>query len=161
MQPVTVSVSSVEAPDVLAAPVAWSSYLGVAEGLMPGVRALASAGPHCALALTLVCAHALECLLKSFVARVRSSDAALREAALRHDLSALWQLACSEGLAVAAQPPDWVTHLSRLHKPPYYARYAPGVHAVVLPAPEPMTGELAALLSTVRGAVHQCQASQA
>jgi hypothetical protein len=117
---------------------------------MPGLKVLAVASPLPALALALVAAHILECLLKAYLSR-DGSDTELKKPDVRHDLNALWAMARAEGLRVQESPPSWVDRLSDLHKPPYYLRYSTGVHGIVLPGVEPMTSELGALLEIVRG----------
>lgn len=134
----------------VASPAPPYTYLGVAESLMPGVKPLVDALPSgTSVALALVCAHILECLLKAYLSR-GGADTALKKPSIRHDLNALWILAGKERLPVPASPPDWVDRLSGLHNSPYYLRYSTGVHGVVLPAPEPMATELTALLGIVR-----------
>ena len=125
------------------------TYFGVAQSVMPGVKVLAAASPSPALALALVAAHVLECLLKAYLSR-DGSDAALKNRDVRHDLEALWARAFAQGLRVPESPPDWVTCLSGLHKSPFYLRYSTGVHGIVSPGPEPMTSELEGLLEIVR-----------
>jgi hypothetical protein len=130
------------------------TYLGVAQSMMPGVTALGAASPPSPLALALVAAHVLECLLKAYLFRGGPNAALkreLRKNELLHDLTGLWARAFDEGLQVQKSPPDWAGCLSGLHKRPYYLRYSPAVHGIVSPAAEPMTAELAALLETVRG----------
>lgn len=153
MQPVVGTASIVEQPDTVAPAAPPYTYLGVAEGLMPGVAALACSPSPSALASALLCAHVLECLLKAYLSKVRGTDAALKGKGIRHNLTGLWSLAVSEGLAVSLAAPAWVQQLSHLHNAPYYLRYSTGVHGIVLPALEPMTSELSALLGTVRAKV--------
>jgi hypothetical protein len=98
----------------------------------------------------MVSAHALECILKAFLSR-SGDDSRVKQSDVRHNLNALWSLAHSEGLDIPGQPPQWVASLSHLHDAPYYLRYSTGVHGIVTPAPEPMLGELAALIEQVRG----------
>jgi len=117
--------------------------------MMPGVKVLAVVSPPSPLALSLVAAHVLECLLKAYLSR-NGSDAALRDPTVRHDLNALWAMAFAQGLRVPQSPPSWVDCLSGLHKWPYYVRYSTGVHGIVSPGAEPMTSELAALVGIVR-----------
>ena len=150
MQPIIGTASITEEDDVIAAPAPPHTYFGVAQSMMPGVTILAAASPAPPLALCLVAAHVLECLLKAYLSR-DGSDADVRDAKVRHDLSALWGMAFAQGLPVPQSPPAWVDCLSGLHKHPYYLRYSTGVHGIVSPAPEPMASELRALLETVRG----------
>lgn len=125
------------------------TYFGVARNLMPGIHVLAAASPPPSHALSFLCAHVLECALKAYQSR-SGSDAALKDPNVRHDLNALWALANSNGLGVSASPTVWVDRLSGLHKSPYYLRYSTGVHGLVLPATEPMVGELTALLDQIQ-----------
>lgn len=150
MQRVTGTISITEQPDFVAPAAPPHTYFGVAQAMMPGVAILAAAKPSSSRALCLVATHVLECLLKAYLPR-DGSDAAVRDQNVRHDLSALWQMAFDKGLPVAQSPPAWVDILSRLHKPPYHLRYSTGVHGIVSPAPEPMATELQVLLEMVRG----------
>lgn len=125
------------------------TYWGIADGLMPGVRTLADAGPSRALPLAMIAAHALECILKGYLSR-SGNDSAVKQSSIRHDLVALWDRAVSAGLSVARTPPSWVSRLGELHNTPYYMRYSTGVHGLVLPPSEPMASELATLLELAR-----------
>lgn len=149
MEPIT-GTGSLKAQAVKIAPAAPPhTYFGVAQSMMAGVKILAAASPSPALALSLLAAHVLECLLKANLSR-NGSDAAVKKRDIRHDLEALWARAFAQGLRVPESPPDWVTCLSGLHKRPYYPRYSDGVHGIVSPGPEPMTSELEGLLEIVR-----------
>ena len=124
------------------------TYLGVAYGMLPGVKALAVANPTAPLALCLVAAHALECTLKAYLSRDGNDDVVKRPD-IRHNLVALWKLAHIQGLRIPADPPGWVEMLGHLHNSPYYLRYSTGVHGIQSPASEPMTTELGQLLNLV------------
>lgn len=150
MEPITGTASITEQPDLIAPAAPPHTYFGVAQSMMPGVKVLAAASQPSPLALTLVAAHVLECLLKAYLSR-NGSDAALRNSNVRHDLNALWAMAFAQGLRVPETPPSWADCLSSLHKSPYYLRYSTGVHGIVSPGAEPMTSELAALIEIVRG----------
>ena len=150
MEPIRGPASINLQPATVAPPAPPQTYFGVAESLMPGVKVLAAAAPTCALPLALVAGHVLECLLRAYLSR-HGSDAALKKPDVRHDLNALWAMAFAQGLQVSEAPPSWVDRLGNLHKSPYHLRYSTGVHAIVSPAAEPMTSELAALLEIVRG----------
>jgi hypothetical protein len=117
--------------------------------MLPGVKILAASSPCPALALSLVAAHVLECLLKAYLSR-SGSDEALKKKDARHDLEVLWTMAHADGLGVTKAPPDWVVGLAETHRSPYYLRYSTGVHGIVLLGSEPMTSELEALLEVVR-----------
>jgi len=149
MEPITGTASITLSPVTIVPAAPPHTYLGVAESMMPGVKVLAAASPFPALALALVAAHVLECLLKAYLSR-HGSDDALKNPDVRHDLEALWAMAFEQGLRIPRSPPDWVACLSGLHKSPYYLRYSTGVHGIVSPGAEPMTSELAALLEIVR-----------
>lgn len=149
MKPITGTVSITNQPDMVVQPAPPHTYLGVAQSMMPGVRILATASPSPALALDLVAAHVLECLLKAYLSR-DGSDVGLRDPNVRHNLKALWEMAFAQGLRVPQSAPSWVDGLSGLHKNPYHLRYSAGVHGIVSPSAEPMTSELTALLEVVR-----------
>jgi hypothetical protein len=123
------------------------TYFGVAQNMMLGVAALAKAAPG-SLALPVVAAHVLECLLKAYLSR-SGSDEVVRHPTIRHDLEALWAMAEKDGLKIPQTPPTWVRTLGGVHKAPYFLRYSTGIHAIVTPGAQPMTSELAALVQTV------------
>jgi hypothetical protein len=149
MEPIT-GIASITLQSATIAPAGPPhTYFGVAQSMMSGVKVLATASPPPALALALVAAHCLECVLKAYLSR-DGSDAALRKPNVRHDLNTLWAMAFAQGLEVQESPSSWVDCLSGLHKRPYYLRYSTGVHGIVSPGAEPMTSELAALLEIVR-----------
>lgn len=149
MEPIT-GTGSLTAQGASIAPAAPPhTYFGVAQSMMPGVKVLATASPSSPLALSLVAAHVLECLLKAYLSR-DGADAALKDRGVRHNLNALWAMAFAKGLRVAESPPGWVDCLSGLHDSPYYLRYSTDVHGIVSPGAEPMTSELAAILEIVR-----------
>lgn len=152
MEPITGAASIALQPVTIAPAAPPHTYFGVAQSMMPGVKVLATASPPPALALALVAAHVLECMLKAYLSR-DGSDAALKSPDVRHDLNALWAMAFAQGLRIPESPPSWVDCLSGLHKSPYHLRYSTGVHGIVLPATEPMTSELAALVDIVRGQI--------
>lgn len=125
------------------------TYFGIAEGLMPGILILGGASPVPALPLTMLCAHALECILKAYLSR-SGNDSRIRKADVRHNLITLWSMAQTEGLDLPTDPPQWVSLLSNLHGQPYYLRYSTGVHGLVLPPPAQMVAGLSELLNVVR-----------
>ena len=149
MQPITGTACITEQPDFIAPAAPPHTYFGVAQSLMPGVKVLAGASPSPALALALVAAHVLECLLKAYLSK-DGSDVAVKDQNVRHNLNALWAMAFKQGLRVQELPPSWVDCLSGLHKSPYYLRYSTSIHGIVSPGAEPMASELAALLEVVR-----------
>ena len=149
LKPITGTVAVTNQPDFIAPAAPPQTYFGVAENLMPGVRVLAKE-PQCAIALCMLCAHVVECLLKAYASKALGSEAAVRKRDIQHNLDALWKLAISEGLRAAPSPPEWVSHLRHLHDSPYFLRYSTEVHGIVLPATEPMVTELAALLELIR-----------
>ncbi len=83
------------------------TYFGVAESMMSGVNALAAASPPSLLALALVAAHVLECLLKAYLSR-NGSDAPLKK-----QLSATISMPCGPWLSRRVSkssrhhPPGW------------------------------------------------------
>jgi len=140
----------------IAKPAPPETYLGVAESMIAGVNVLAKHGVA-GLALPLVAAHTLECALKAHLSR-DGRDSRLRQPALRHHIEELWKLARTEGLPIG-DVPDWAANLSRIHNEPYYLRYSTGIHGIVTPAPEPIASELAAIIGTVRQAIHDYRKS--
>jgi hypothetical protein len=134
------------------------TFLGVAHSMIKGVRTLADASPTSALALALVAAHVLECVLKAYLSRGGDDSAVRRDPNVRHNLAELWVRAHEQGLSGPTEMPAWVTTLSQVHgSPHYYLRYSTGVHGIMLPSAEPMATELQALLSHVQTLVTQGQ----
>lgn len=128
------------------------TYFEVAQSMLPGVKVRAVASPLPALALALVAAHVLECLVFAEILPLERGGircAQERPIASRSERG--------PGNGFHARPPgsggtaDWVDRLSGIHKNPFYLRYSTEVHGIVSPGAEPMTAELAALLEIVRG----------
>jgi len=146
----TVGSFSATLPPLAIAPVtSTAAYFGVAQALMPGAQLLAANPSTSPIAHSLLSAQILECLLKAFLSKNGATETELRKK-LGHNLAGLWQLASRLGLNIPQSPPAWVVCLNGLHDSPYYLRYAPGVHALVLPNLKVMSAELSALLETVR-----------
>ena len=148
------------APARIAPAVPPHTYLGVASNLLPAVRILASSDEQPAIAIAMLSAHALECVLKGYISR-SGDDSSLRHPDVQHNLNALWSRAVADGLHVPSNPPDWVGRLSDLHNRPFYLRYSTKVHGIVLPAPEPMITELAAILKQVLNQLYGRSAAHA
>jgi hypothetical protein len=149
MSTITGNMSATLGPLTIAPAAPPHTYFGVAQSILPGIRALAVTNPPHAIPLALLAAHALECILKAYLSR-KGSDATLRASNVRHNLMKLWEMAETDGLGVPSEAPRWVKMLSGLHDKPYYLRYSEGVHGVVTPGAEPMTTELGQLLELVR-----------
>jgi len=124
------------------------TYLGVAKSILPSIILLSENPQACGLGLPMLCAHALECLLKAFLSRA-GDDRAVRKSDIRHNLTKLWSKAFDEGLAIPEQPPTWITRLSEVHEPPYFLRYSTKVHGIVTPGREPMVSEIKELCAVV------------
>jgi hypothetical protein len=101
-------------------------------------------------ALALLSAQALECALKAYLARAGKSRDELTAYKLRHDLLALWSEAQGSGLPLPPPNPLWVPVLGSIHAAPYELRYSGRSNVLAVPAAEPMTSELGALLEMVR-----------
>jgi hypothetical protein len=130
------------------------TYIGVADALLPGVQLLIAAQSPPAMAISMLAAHTLECLLKAFLSRSGSDDE-LKSKGLRHNLVALWQRAASEGLQIPDAPPHWVQRLGELHDSPYYLRYSTGVHGIVLPPLDSIMSGLVDLHATVAKSIER------
>jgi hypothetical protein len=102
-----------------------------------------------AIAIAMLSAHALECILKGYISRSGDDSSVRHYPKVQHNLNALWSRAVADGLHLPSNPPDWVSRLSDLHDQPFYLRYSDGLHGIVLPALESMTTELAAMLEKV------------
>ena len=152
MKPVTATAAITLDPARIAPAGPPHTYLGVATSLLPAVRILASSDEQPAIAIAMLSAHALECILKGYISR-SGDDSSVRHPDVQHNLNALWSRAVAEGLHIPLNPPDWVGRLSDVHNRPFYLRYSTGVHGIVLPAPESMTTELAAIVEQV---LNQC-----
>jgi hypothetical protein len=122
---------------------------------MSGVKVLAAANPPSHLALALVSAHVLECLLKAYLSREGSDKELTNDQKIRHNLKGLWMKALDEGLHIFPSPPGWVDSLSLVHDYPFYLRYSTGVRGFPLPPPEPMASELAAIAEVVQEQIKQ------
>ena len=115
------------------------AYLGVDNQLKLGISALLSNDPVPAWALSFLCSHSLECLLKAFI-KSREPEIDLTRYKIRHSIEALWEIACKIGLDV--EIPQWALTLSNLHQTPYHLRYATSINGLVLPNINLMTEEL-------------------
>lgn len=146
MRPIGGVAGIVEGDDVILPAGPPHTYFGIARNMMLGVSVLAKEAPG-SLALPLVAAHVLECLLKAYLAR-SGSDAAVKKRQVRHNLNALWNMARADGLPIP-EVPHWVNTLSGVHDSPYFLRYSTGVHGLVTPGAEPMTSELRSLVGIV------------
>jgi hypothetical protein len=125
------------------------SYIGVAQQVCDGIKVLAAAERPPPVPLAMLCAHALECILKAYLSR-DGNDTRLMNGAIRHNISALWALASREGLAVPDVAPPWVCGLSDLHDKPYDLRYAKRFQMLVLPSAGLMATGVIELLERVR-----------
>jgi hypothetical protein len=136
-----------EQDDELAPPRPPYTYFGVAESMIAGAKVLAAAKPVPAVALAMLSAHALECLLKLLKAYLSRGGA---DPSRNHDIRKFWQKAHEGGLRIPKTPPEWVSRLDAVHRgPDYHLRY-PTTHAITTPTPEPMVSELVALAELVR-----------
>ena len=151
MKPIVGAASIVEQPDTIAPATPARSHFGVAENLIPAAKSLVAGPPAVSPALAFLCAHILECLLKAYLLTAGVLEKELKAPGKNHGLTAFWLRAVALGLPRSRTPPLWAENLDRLHKGPnYYLRYSKGVHAVSVPAHEPMVSELAEILEIVR-----------
>jgi hypothetical protein len=151
MKPILVTSSIVEQPDTVAPATPSRSHFGVAENLIPAARYLVAGPPAVSPALAFLCAHILECLLKAYLLKAGVSEKKLKKSGQNHALTVFWMEAVALGLPLSQTPPPWAENLDRLHKGPnYYLRYSKGVHAISVPAHEPMISELTQILEVVR-----------
>lgn len=141
-----------EAPDTVRPPGPPDTYLGVATHLLPDIEFLANKSPPSGIGLPMLCAHALECILKAYLSR-GGNDKHVREPQVRHNLAKLWSMASADGLRIPSDPIGWVKQLSLLHDGPYYLRYATNVNGIVSPAPALMIADLSDLLEMVRSQI--------
>jgi hypothetical protein len=138
----------IEAADTFGPDPVASAYFTAARSLLDGARLPAIPDPGARWARALVCAFALEGLLKAYLAHRGHGN--LKDQSIRHDLGALWALARSDGLALPHPDPAWLDTLSSHHGAPRFIfRYATGVNAVQLPAPEPMVSDLEAIAALI------------
>jgi hypothetical protein len=96
------------------------SFLAVVKQLMPAIYILAAPPdqqPPPAIALSMLCAHTLECALKAVISR-DGDGSRLRDANIRHNISKLWEEAQKNGLSSSI--PESAQMLSKLHGPPHY-----------------------------------------
>lgn len=128
------------------------TYLGVANSLRPAIHTLLENRACWGIPISILIAHALECLLKAFLSK-DGDDSGVRGQAIQHNLQELWKQAASLGLSIDADPPEWVVKLGGLHQRPYRLRYSTQVHGVVTPSPKVMVTELDAVFEVVRKSV--------
>lgn len=128
------------------------AYFRVAQALMPGARLLTASPKASPVALSMLSASILECLLKAFLSRKGLSVATLSAPRLGHNLANLWTLASTQGLNISALPPAWAARLNQQHGSPDHLRYTAEFNAPVLPELKLMSLELDALLARV----HEC-----
>jgi hypothetical protein len=131
-------------------PADWECYMERATAFFAGAAILAEREAPSIFALALLSAQALECALKAYLARVGKSRRELTAHDLRHDLIALWLEAQSRGLPLPPPNPLWVPVLGFIHAAPYELRYSGRGNVLAIPAAQPMTSELGALLEMVR-----------
>jgi hypothetical protein len=137
----------------LVQPTQGDGYMIVARDLLQGVEVL-STSPHVSSrSCALIAAHALECVLKSFLWH-KGKKKEIRALKVQHDLVALWNMAYREGLSIPQVPPDWCKILSSGHGPSFYYRYQEGkektvVHGGQTPALIPMAVELRKVIEMV------------
>ena len=112
-----------------------------------GLKPLAATGGDTLVPLTFLSAQVVECALKAYLSRT-GNDARLKKPSIRHNLTDLWTLAVSEGLAISQPPPSWLGVLASMHKPPYAIRYPVGSFQF-LPAAEPMATEILELVQAI------------
>jgi len=151
VQPILGTAAIVEAGDTVVPAGPPHTYLGVAQQLMPSIATLATCAEN-AYGKTLLCGHAIECVLKAYITRVESGRASLKTIK-HHNLMRLWAMAATSGPGVTATVPAWLAHLNHLYAAPYRLRYANGYHGAVLLAAEPMVTDLRELLTTVSQAI--------
>ncbi len=109
------------------------SYFGVANSILPAVNLLALSDAPVSIPLSILTAHALECLLKAAIVKTTRNESELSQSPLRHNLMKLWERAVACNLDLPSVPYDWVETLSRLHDSPYVLRFAPKVMGIVTP----------------------------
>lgn len=125
------------------------TYMGMARIFLKGAADLSSLGTSNALPVSFLVAQATECALKAYLSREGDDTRLKNDPNLRHNLEALWSLACSEGMPVAAAPPRWLSMLSGLHNKPYYLRYSTGIHGMQTPEENSMVAGVASLVESV------------
>jgi HEPN domain-containing protein len=123
------------------------AFFAVAQELMKGARVLALSGSD--YALTFLCCHILECLLKAFLSKMGLTEAELKKKPFGHNLLNLWNEAIKKGLLDFSDPPSWVNILDRLHCDHYILRYPMGLIVVGYPAIEPMMTDLEKLFLVI------------
>jgi hypothetical protein len=124
------------------------TYIGIALHMVNGAKSLASIENPPPVALAMLAAHGLECILKAYLSR-GGDDRFVKQTGIRHNLNELWSRSVADGLAVPDEPPAWVRTLSDLHDWPYHLRYSTGIHGMGVPSAQPMATELSELFSSV------------
>lgn len=150
MNPITGHLAVTTGEAKVAPPGPPHTFVGVAESLLPGMRVLMTSAEPTELPLAMLCAHALECILKAYLTRNGDDPRLEKDSDLRHSIKKLWDEAAVQGLKLPPTFPDWAHRLDTMHKKPFQLRYSKGVHGIVLPSPEPMVTELTDLLQQVK-----------
>lgn len=138
-------------------PTEGDGYMIAARDLLQGAEVLSSLTNIASRSCALLAAHALECILKSFLWH-KGKKAEIR-GKVQHDLLALWKMAYKEkDISIPEVPPNWVKILSSGHGPNFYFRYQVGkgktvVHGGQTPELIHMTVELKNLIEMVELAV--------
>ncbi|MGB8338972.1 MAG: hypothetical protein WCD07_05565 [Burkholderiales bacterium] len=137
MHTATLTGSSFEDVDLSGVP-DHLAFFSVALAFSTGINCLASAPLENALPLTFLCGQATECALKALLSKAGEPPKTLRSKDIRHNLTALWELAASKASLQPSNPPVWIKQLAEVHASPYVLRYPMGVNMIALPAPQPM-----------------------
>jgi hypothetical protein len=137
-------------PMRLLPPSPGQGYVGIAEALVPAIEILAGSPHRPAVALSLLCGHAIECALKASLVHRGVPDATLTKSPLNHDLVRLWQKALEQSCPGIGSTPEWLEQLAGVFGRPYRLRYAKDVHGLVLPATSPMVTDVVSICSTLR-----------
>jgi len=109
---------------------------------------LAANLPISAHSFAVVCAHAVELALKSYLLFKGVPENKLKNDP-GHNLATAWSQAAQLGLPVGATHPDWLEKLDSVHAAPYLGRYPCVNTGIVLPSAPKLVGEIKSLITQV------------
>jgi hypothetical protein len=150
MQPITGTVTVVQASDSVARVSDHEAFFSVAHSLSFGIDRLADEPSDAALSLTILCGQATECALKALLSRAGVDRKTLGPRGMGHELLQLWISAASTCALHPAVPPAWVEQLAEVHRTPSVLRYPMGISGIVLPAKQSMLEGLNELIAFAR-----------
>ncbi len=140
--------------DFIAPPTDATGYLGAAQGMLAGARPLLQVKYLPALAITHLCGHGCESVLKAILVCKGMTSDELSKKRFGHNILALWAEAEKREPRLPFPRPDWVGQLNQVHASPFQLRYPLGFHAIVLPNQSAMVQGIEELISLASSCIH-------